>query len=306
MTPHLMRAVCVSFCLVSQLSAQDCIPECRRGFECVNGECVSACNPPCPAEYHCDPSLRDCVPNTPPEPAYTPPPPPQEVPDWRSRGCSGSGDCPSGKVCVDNDCESVDWVTSSGNVIFGSTVVLYAGSAVYSSVVPIFLSYRGYHDERPDYYDSYYYEENYHTYEKDDVIICIGPQSGGFMLFGALNQIAKSRQARNLRGLGAKPASNLIGLGVLMYGLSVATMGLHCASYLSDEPGFVRTTGFINAAVQLSSFAVNVSGYYKQIGMLEEAVRQQTGKQAEGRSLQMLPYAGALGGRAVAGLAFTF
>ena len=33
--------------------AQKCIPECRDGFVCVDGECVSACNPPCSEGERC-------------------------------------------------------------------------------------------------------------------------------------------------------------------------------------------------------------------------------------------------------------
>lgn len=34
--------------------AQDCFPECRAGFVCANGACVSACNPPCGADERCE------------------------------------------------------------------------------------------------------------------------------------------------------------------------------------------------------------------------------------------------------------
>ncbi len=33
--------------------AQTCVPECRDGFTCVDGECVSACNPPCNEGERC-------------------------------------------------------------------------------------------------------------------------------------------------------------------------------------------------------------------------------------------------------------
>jgi hypothetical protein len=38
---------------VSANTARTCAPECRSGFTCVAGACVSACNPPCPANQQC-------------------------------------------------------------------------------------------------------------------------------------------------------------------------------------------------------------------------------------------------------------
>jgi hypothetical protein len=37
-----------------------CVPECRQGYTCVSGQCVSACNPPCSAGFECNAS-RQCV-----------------------------------------------------------------------------------------------------------------------------------------------------------------------------------------------------------------------------------------------------
>lgn len=38
-----------------------CFPECRPGFVCRDGECVSQCNPPCPQGQVCT-AARECVP----------------------------------------------------------------------------------------------------------------------------------------------------------------------------------------------------------------------------------------------------
>jgi len=34
-------------------AAKECVPGCRAGFVCQDGQCVSACNPPCPAGQQC-------------------------------------------------------------------------------------------------------------------------------------------------------------------------------------------------------------------------------------------------------------
>lgn len=38
---------------VAACGGDECKPACRSGFECVSGECVSECNPPCEAHEEC-------------------------------------------------------------------------------------------------------------------------------------------------------------------------------------------------------------------------------------------------------------
>jgi hypothetical protein len=59
-----------------------CVPECRSGFVCMQGQCVSACNPPCDAGQMCT-ADRMCIANPEarpprmfPEDMPTPPPDP--------------------------------------------------------------------------------------------------------------------------------------------------------------------------------------------------------------------------------------
>ena len=42
-------------------SSTACVPGCRGGYLCVQGQCVSACNPPCDAHERCT-AARECVP----------------------------------------------------------------------------------------------------------------------------------------------------------------------------------------------------------------------------------------------------
>jgi hypothetical protein len=44
--------------------AQECVPDCRDGFVCVKGECVSGCNPPCDEGERCT-ADGQCIPETP-------------------------------------------------------------------------------------------------------------------------------------------------------------------------------------------------------------------------------------------------
>ncbi|MCK6537154.1 MAG: hypothetical protein L6Q84_29650 [Polyangiaceae bacterium] len=65
-------------------AAQTCVPECRTGFVCASGTCVSACNPPCAASETCS-AKGECLPGaaapvapppsaTAPGPTAAPPP----------------------------------------------------------------------------------------------------------------------------------------------------------------------------------------------------------------------------------------
>lgn len=62
-----------------------CVPACRSGFTCVEGQCVSACNPPCAAGERCTASGECSVPaSTPyaePAPSFIEPAPPFTGPD---------------------------------------------------------------------------------------------------------------------------------------------------------------------------------------------------------------------------------
>lgn len=44
--------------------SRKCVPVCRKGYLCVDGECVSACNPPCGPDDWCNPVTLECVPKS--------------------------------------------------------------------------------------------------------------------------------------------------------------------------------------------------------------------------------------------------
>jgi hypothetical protein len=51
--------------------ANTCDPLCRPGFLCREGQCISACNPPCPGGQRCSPNAQ-CVIDAPPAEAQAP------------------------------------------------------------------------------------------------------------------------------------------------------------------------------------------------------------------------------------------
>lgn len=57
-----------SFATTAQ--AKDCVPACRDGYLCHEGQCIEACNPPCPEGEQCA-SGGQCVPKASAEPTYT-------------------------------------------------------------------------------------------------------------------------------------------------------------------------------------------------------------------------------------------
>ena len=59
----------------------DCTPACRPGFVCAARQCISACNPPCPANQMCT-ANADCVPIAPSAPTSGPGPNPQSDPQY--------------------------------------------------------------------------------------------------------------------------------------------------------------------------------------------------------------------------------
>ncbi len=65
-----------------QPTAPACVPACRSGYFCSQGNCISMCNPPCPPNLVCIDGTRCEYPpsNMPPPPAAYEPPPPAKKP----------------------------------------------------------------------------------------------------------------------------------------------------------------------------------------------------------------------------------
>lgn len=49
----ILLTLCALFGTSTGAQAQKCVPDCREGYVCVRGKCVSACNPPCPDGERC-------------------------------------------------------------------------------------------------------------------------------------------------------------------------------------------------------------------------------------------------------------
>ncbi|MBN2718280.1 MAG: hypothetical protein JXX14_20720 [Deltaproteobacteria bacterium] len=64
-----------------EVSDSACSPQCRDGFFCSDGKCVSPCNPPCPAMEVCTRNGK-CIPEAPPPASqpFTPAPPSFQMP----------------------------------------------------------------------------------------------------------------------------------------------------------------------------------------------------------------------------------
>lgn len=71
----------VLFSAVAAMAQEDtsCFPACRSGYVCYQGQCIEACNPPCPDGERCS-AEGECIPvakaTRPPVAPIAPPPPP--------------------------------------------------------------------------------------------------------------------------------------------------------------------------------------------------------------------------------------
>jgi hypothetical protein len=68
-----------------------CFPDCRDGFTCHLGQCISLCNPPCPGGLECVAGRRCEAPvqRGSAAPPYEPPPPPTKTFETRSHALLG-------------------------------------------------------------------------------------------------------------------------------------------------------------------------------------------------------------------------
>lgn len=256
---------------------QYCTPPCRPGYTCVNGECVSVCNPPCPLEFRCDPATLDCVPIERPVAAA-----PQSR---RELTCSDNGDCPSRRLCIDGRCRSAEDVVTVGREDYVVTVPFFALGCLYSALVPLCASYAA---------------------GRNTVVGLGAGQSLMYMLYGGLMQRPKGMQASYLRALGVRPPGGLIAAGWILYGLSIGTIWSHFSSYRSHDEGLEQTMAAVNAAVLLSSFSVSMAEYAWQAKLLRKAVGSDA-RAGYGQSrVRVTPYVGASRDRSVAGLGIDY
>jgi hypothetical protein len=66
----------------AQAQPQACVPDCRTGFVCIDGGCVSACNPPCAEGERCN-ADGEC--DLPPRPPPAPGSGADDAGEWTSR-----------------------------------------------------------------------------------------------------------------------------------------------------------------------------------------------------------------------------
>lgn len=188
-------------------------------------------------------------------------------------------------------------VVRSGAGIFYVTAIFYGFGTLYSSVMPIIVSFA---DMNKTYYNGDVTNQHY----DDDLYVLIAPQTAGFVLFGGLNQIAKLQQRSVLKELG-RPSPGIYKLGWIMYAVSIAVAGLDIASFSSDNQGLAATMSFVNAAVCLSSYAINIAAYSAQRGTLREAVTERA-RARHSEAVEIVPYLGFSGKKCAAGLAMRF
>lgn len=117
-----------------------CVPACRSGYICVQGQCVSACNPPCPAGQQCT-AEGECVaaqpsavapapapaPATAPAPAGTAPAAPASAGVWTSSEAAGKPASTSANKRADFNIDVL------GLLFFGPTPMFeFGGQAAFS------------------------------------------------------------------------------------------------------------------------------------------------------------------------------
>lgn len=119
-----------------------CVPACRTGYICHEGECISACNPPCAEGQSCT-AEGECV-------------APQEGPSTGSSGgeegvvvalsgCVSDHQCAHPRRCVEGSCELpagyVDALESEARsrTIAGAVVMGIGGLLMVASAIPFGL-----------------------------------------------------------------------------------------------------------------------------------------------------------------------
>jgi len=202
--------------------------------------------------------------------------------------CKEHAACAEGYLCLDSECEKEQYVVTAGNVMFHFTEAIYGLGVVYNTVAPIAFAF------------------GLDSVQMDDGASALAPQSGIYVVFGTLNQIGKIRQARFLRRLGAEPESGLITVGWALHVLSMVTTGVNVVGFVAESRGLAISTSFVNAAVLVSSYAVNTAGYVRQRGRLRRAVSAVDTRRGASPAVEVQPYVSLRSGGGGGGLALRF
>jgi len=247
-----------------------CNPPCRKGYTCVDGECISICNPPCSPGYRCDPNLGDCV--------------PIERIRQRQDQCSGR------RIKIDGKCLKAEEIITRGNVYFALTDVFFGMGTAYSAIAPFIVqrvAKRDYYDYE-DEWDDYYYDR----YNDELAILCTAPQTGMFVIAGALNHGPHGLQKDYLDELGEDPAGGLIAASWILYGASISTATWNILSNLSNQSELRVTSAVFNLIILFTSFTISNVTYGVQKNKLKKAVKKKLSSisaKAES-SVKVIPY----------------
>lgn len=246
---------------------RDCHPPCRAGYTCVNGECVSRCNPPCPDGYRCDPKALDCVPL------------------YKSSDQVNGSRCGGNKIEVDGKCLKKRDIYTTGNVIFTITDVFFGMGTAYSAIAP-FIAERECRWYDYDEWDGY----EYYGYWEEIAILCTAPQTGMFVIAGAINQVPKNMQRDMLEDLGETPAHGLIAASWALYAASIGMATGTIFSNLTEDHETIRTFSVFNCIFLFSSYIVSNITYAVQKDKLTKAVREKVAYHPRKQSVTVVPY----------------
>jgi hypothetical protein len=236
----LMRIILCIFLLIgitaSNVSASDCVPPCRSGYFCHEGQCAPNCNPPCEGGAACDSVTHECV-------------------QTGQTGTQKSAECAETQIRFVGDCKDKRWVVSAGNMGFVPLEILYGlGTVANLTWSSILLGLA------------------LNKNASDDFSAIPLSTSLGLVLFGALVQIPKHQQKAHLEELGASTKGNLLAAGWILYGASVVTSVGSGIIAFGKPDAATAVAMAINIPVLIASFAVNTAGYVKQRKMLRNAV----------------------------------
>ncbi len=248
-------------------NTQVCNPPCRAGYTCIDGECVSRCNPPCPDGYRCDPKALDCV------PLYKP------SPQGRDFRCGG------GKLEVDGRCLKKKDIYTTGNVLFTITDVFFGMGTAYSAIAP-FIAEK---ECRNPWYDEW--EDDYYSgYWEFEAIISTAPQTGMFVIAGAINQGSKKMQKDMLEELGETPSHGLIAASWALYAASIGMATGTIFSNLTEDHETIRTFSVFNCIFLFSSYIVSNVTYAVQKDKLTKAVKKKIVFHPRKQAVTVIPY----------------
>lgn len=253
-----------------------CIPPCRTGFICIDGNCVDNCNPPCPKGFKCAPEQSECI--------------PMQSSNHNQQDFSYYPNSPTNISCPENNffingkCMTKDEVMKTGLVRFIVSDVFYGLGTMYSAIAPFIIRELCWTTAEYE----WEYEREYYDWET--AMFSMGPQSALFISMGFFNSGSRGNQEKVLKNLEIKPSYVISGIGKGLHIASIGTSTMNLFMNITEDREAMTIASIASGIVLFSSYFINNAAFISNQNKIRNAVSNKTLSKSSENKISIVPY----------------